>query len=81
MNLKNVSMQPKLIGLMLLICLVPLASMAYWSATQSTSALLNAAYSKLTSIRSVKTTQVADVIAAFEKNTIMLSEQASSMLV
>jgi methyl-accepting chemotaxis protein len=80
MNLKNVSMQPKLIGLMLLICLVPLASMAYWAATQSTNALLNAAYSKLTSIRSVKTTQVADVISAFEKNTIMLSEQASSML-
>jgi len=79
MNLKNLNMQPKLIGLMLLISLIPLASVAYWAAVKSTEALIASAEAQLTAIRSVKATQVGDLISGFEKDVVMLSEQTKIM--
>jgi len=78
MNLKNISMQPKIIGLMLLISLIPLASVAYWAALKSTEALVSSASSQLSAIRAVKSKQVLDLVSAFEKDVVMLSEQTKS---
>jgi len=79
MNLKNISMQPKLISLMLLISLIPLASVAYWAAVKSTEALVHSAHSQLTAIRAVKSKQVSDLVSSFEKDVMMLSVQTKAM--
>ena len=79
MNLKNIKMQPKLIGLMLLISLIPLGSVSYWAATKSSDALVDAAFSQLTSLRSVKAKQVGDLVEKFKADSEVLSATVQSM--
>jgi len=79
MRLQDINMQPKLIGLMLLISLIPLASVSYWAGEQSSKALVNAAFSQLTSLRSVKAKQIKDVINGFEKDNKVLSDIVKTM--
>jgi len=79
MRLQDIKMQPKLIGLMLLISLIPLASIAYWAGEQSRKALVHSAFSQLTSLRSVKAKQVEDVVSGFEKDNKVLSKMVATL--
>jgi len=80
MRLKDINMQPKLIGLMLLISLIPLGSVTYWATTKASEALVTAAFSQLTAIRSIKSTQVGELVDSFKKDITILNEQVNSML-
>jgi methyl-accepting chemotaxis protein len=79
MRLQDINMQPKLIGLMLLISLIPLASITYWAGHQSTKALVHSAFSELKALRSVKAKQIEDVINGFEKDNKVLSVTVKTM--
>jgi len=80
MRLKDISMQPKLIGLMLLISLIPLGAVSYWATTKSSEALVTASFSQLSAIRSIKTKQVEGLVSSFKGDITILNEQVSSLL-
>jgi len=80
MRLKDINMQPKLISLMLLISLIPLGSVTYWATTKASEALVNAAFSQLTAIRSIKSTQIGNLVSSFENDIVILNEQVASIL-
>ena len=79
MRLKDISMQPKLIALMLLISLIPLACVTYWATTKASEALVKASFSQLTAIRAIKHTQIGDLVSSFESDLTILDEQVSSL--
>jgi len=79
MNLNNIKMQPKMIGLVLLISLIPLGSVSYWAANKASEALVNSAFSQLTALRSVKGKQVGDLVKKFEDDSKILSTTVQSM--
>ena len=80
MRLKDINMQPKLISLMLLISLIPLGSVTYWATTKASEALVTAAFSQLTAIRSIKSTQVGELVDSFKNDITILSDQVGSIL-
>ncbi len=87
-NIKNLAMQPKLIGLMLLISLIPLASVTFWSMNKSSEALHKSAINNLTAMRAVKKAQIeqffiereGDMQVLVETTDALLSSEKSKML-
>ncbi len=59
-RLKNVKLKPKLIGLFVLVGVVPLAVVGFWSATLSTDALMESEFKQLRALRDVKEAQLED---------------------
>ena len=57
-RLKNIKMKPKLIGLFLIVGLIPLAVVGWWSARLATTALMEKSYAQLTSVRNIKKAQI-----------------------
>jgi len=72
-------MQPKLIGLMLLISLIPLGSITYWSTKKAEEALIDASFSQLSAIRAIKHTQIKYIINRYESDITILNEQVASI--
>ncbi len=66
LNLQNIRLQPKLIGLMLVSSLVPLVIVAWWSAQSAREALLHQAYSQLEAVREIKQGQIERYFAERE---------------
>ncbi|MBF0193088.1 MAG: methyl-accepting chemotaxis protein [Magnetococcales bacterium] len=58
LSLKNVHMRPKLIGLFLLVGLLPLAAVGWFSSNESSNALMDASFNELKSMRMVKKSQI-----------------------
>ncbi|MBF0380458.1 MAG: methyl-accepting chemotaxis protein [Magnetococcales bacterium] len=58
LSLKNVHMRPKLIGLFLLVGLLPLATVGWFSSIKSSEALMEASFNELKSMRMVKKSQI-----------------------
>jgi len=58
MRLQDVKMLPKLISLLLLVSLIPVAIVAFWSTTQAKEALIEQSYQQLTAVREIKKTQI-----------------------
>ncbi|MBF0446036.1 MAG: cache domain-containing protein, partial [Magnetococcales bacterium] len=58
LSLKNVRMRPKLIGLFLLVGLLPLATVGWFSSKESSQAMMDASFNKLKSMRKVKKSQI-----------------------
>lgn len=59
LKLSDIRMKPKLIGILLLVGVLPLAVVSWTSTQQAQEALLNEAYSKLTGMREIKKTQIS----------------------
>jgi len=78
MRLQDIKMQPKLIGLMLILSLIPLTSIVYWASQQSSNALVSSTFSQLTALRAIKSTQIKNVIDGFEKDNQILSQTVST---
>ena len=53
-KLKNVSLKPKLIGLFLIVGIVPLAMVGFWSSNLATKALMEKSYNQLEGVREIK---------------------------
>jgi methyl-accepting chemotaxis protein len=62
-RLKDIKLQPKLIGLMLLGSLIPLLVVAWWSARAAHEALISQSYAQLQSMREVKRSQIEGFFA------------------
>jgi methyl-accepting chemotaxis protein len=67
-NLKNVRLQPKILGLMLACSLVPLISVAWWSAQASRDALMQEAQGRLEAVRGIKQGQIERYFAERESD-------------
>jgi methyl-accepting chemotaxis protein len=80
MNLKNVPMKVKLIGLMLLISLLPMIIIAYFSATSASESLIAGSFNQLNAIRAVKQGQVANFMDEREGDLGVLVETTSALL-
>ncbi|MCG6202493.1 methyl-accepting chemotaxis protein [Psychromonas antarctica] len=80
MNLKNVPMKVKLIGLMLLISLIPLIITAYISAKNASDAIISGSFNQLSAIRGIKHAQVANFMGEREGNLGVLVETTSALL-
>lgn len=57
-RLKDVKMQPKLIGLMLLVSIIPVSLVAWYSANSAQESLLAQSYNQLQSMREIKRSQI-----------------------
>lgn len=57
-RLQNIRLKPKLIGLMLLVSVVPIALVAWWGSRIAQDALLATSYGQLESMREVKRAQI-----------------------
>ncbi len=63
LRLKDVRMKPKLISLFLLVGLIPIALVGWWSTRLATKALMNNAYAQLTAVREIKKSQIEKFFA------------------
>ncbi len=59
-QLKNVKLRPKLIGILLLVGLLPLTIAAVWAVRDSSAALMDSAFSQMEGVREIKAAQVED---------------------
>ncbi len=57
-KLNDIRMKPKLMGLFLLVGLIPLAFVGWWSARAATGALMEKSYDKLSAVREIKKAQI-----------------------
>tara|TARA_R110000851_G_scaffold3048_4_gene12345 strand:+ start:13327 stop:16095 length:2769 start_codon:yes stop_codon:yes gene_type:complete len=80
MNLKNIPMKVKLIGLMLLISLIPMIIIAYFSATKSTESLIAGSFNQLNAIRGIKQAQVSNYMSEREGDLGVLVETTTALL-
>ena len=55
-GLKDINMKPKLIMLFLLVGIVPLVFVSFWSSRMTSNALMDQSYNQLTAIRELKKT-------------------------
>jgi len=86
-RLKDIRMQPKLIGLMLLVSLVPLSLVAWLSSFSASQALLTLSTHQLESMREVKHAQITrffderkgDMGVLLETTTALLAAETSKM--
>ncbi|MFO7780430.1 MAG: hypothetical protein R6W94_02255, partial [Spirochaetia bacterium] len=62
-RLKDIKLKPKLISLFLLVGLVPLAVVGFWSSNMSGNALMSDSYAQLRAIRDIKSNQVESYFA------------------
>lgn len=80
MNLKNIPMKIKLIGLMLLISLIPLFIISYYSAKSASDALLHESFNQLNAMRAVKHLQIESFFKEKKSDLGVLIETTSALL-
>ncbi len=78
-RLKDIRMQPKLIGLMLLVSIIPLSLVAYWASNSASEALVKQSYGQLTSLRAAKSFQLDSYFSKLKKDMSVLGETVSTI--
>jgi methyl-accepting chemotaxis protein len=78
-SLKNIRMRPKLMGLFLLVGLLPLAVVGWFSSQESSKALMNTNLNQLKSIRVIKKTQIENFFAERQGDMGVLVETVSTL--
>ncbi|CAK0745629.1 methyl-accepting chemotaxis protein [Gammaproteobacteria bacterium] len=68
MNINDIPMRLKLTSLLLLIALIPLVVIAYFSNSRAQDALMRDAYNQLDSVRSIKKTQIEEFFSGNHKD-------------
>jgi len=79
-RLKDIRMQPKLIGLMLLVSLIPLGLVAWLSSWSATQALLHLSTNQLESMREVKHAQISRFFEERQGDMGVLLETSRALL-
>jgi methyl-accepting chemotaxis protein len=69
LQLKNIKLTPKLIGLFLLVGILPLAAIGIWASQLSSGALLDQSFGQLRSVRDIKERQITNY---FDDNAVDL---------
>ena len=78
-GLKDINMKPKLIMLFLLVGIVPLVFVSFWSSRMTSNALMDESYNQLTAIRAIKKSQVERYFAEREGDMGVLLETVSTL--
>jgi methyl-accepting chemotaxis protein len=78
-RMKDIRLQPKLIALMLLVSIVPIALVAWWGNRIAHEALLESSYQQLTSIRATKASQIGELFEELEHDLAVLSETVGTV--
>ena len=78
-RLKDIKLKPKLISLFLLVGLVPLAVVGFWSSNMSGNALMSDSYAQLRAIRDIKSSQVESYFAGVNDEVYSLSRTVDSL--
>ncbi len=79
LSLKDVKMKPKLIGLFMVVGIIPLAMVGFWSSTQSTKSLTAQAFNQLLAIREIKKSQIEKYFAEREGDMGVLLETVDTL--
>ncbi len=79
MSLKNMKMKTKLISLFLLVGLVPLGLVGWWSSNLATDALMMKSYAQLEAVREIKKTQIEKFFAERQGDMGVLVETISTL--
>ena len=67
-RLNDLSMKPKLIGLFLIVGLLPLSLIGFYSVQKAEQALLTSSFNQLQAVRDIKKKQIGDYVASLERN-------------
>ena len=79
MGLRNIKMKPKLILLFLVVSLVPLGIIAFWTSRLASDALRDQSYNQLRSIRAIKKAQIQKFFAEHQGDMNALVETVGTM--
>ncbi|MCK9296463.1 MAG: methyl-accepting chemotaxis protein [Desulfobulbaceae bacterium] len=79
LNLNNVKMKPKLIGLFLLAGLIPLCLVGWWGANLAKKALIKQSYNQLEGVREIKKSQIEKFFAEREGDMGVLMETVATL--
>ena len=80
LRVKDIAMKPKLISLFLLVGILPLAVVGWWSSRHAAEALMEKSFSQLEAIRSIKQQQIASFFEARLNSVEILSKSADTHL-
>jgi methyl-accepting chemotaxis protein len=78
-RLKNIKMKPKLIGIFLLVGMIPLISVGWWSSHLAQKSLMTQAYDQLDAMREVKKAQVQGFFKDRQDDMNVLVETVSTL--
>jgi len=78
-SLNNVRIKPKLISLFLLVGLIPVAIVGWFSAQQADKALLKASFNQLESVRDIKKSQLKNYLDGIVNNMTSLKNVVSNI--
>jgi methyl-accepting chemotaxis protein len=78
-NLKNIRMRPKLMGLFLLVGLVPIAIVGWFSSKEASNALMDTSLNQLKSIRTIKKAQIEGFFAERQGDMGVLVETVGTL--
>ena len=78
-KLKNIRMKPKLIGIFLLVGMLPLIGVGWWSSHLAKDALMEDAYSQLEAMREVKKAQVQRFFGERQSDMGVLADTVQSL--
>ncbi len=78
LNIKNIKMKPKLIVIFLLVGIVPLLTVGWWSSKEADDALMNEAFNELDALRSAKKNQIEDFFKERFQDIEILSKSADT---
>ena len=78
-RLQDIKMRPKLIGLFLLVGLLPLAFVGWFSQDRSTDALMSTAFNQLQSVREIKKVQIENYFKERQGDMGVLAETVNTL--
>lgn len=78
-RIKDISMRPRLIALMLVVSLIPLALVGYWTSKSASEAITEQTYHQLESLRAIKTAQLEEYFHQQEVDLKILAETVESV--
>ena len=79
LKLKDIKMKPKLIGLFLVVGLIPLIIVGWWSSRLATESLMEKSYGQLEAVRGIKKAQIEKFFAEREGDMGVLVETVGSL--
>ena len=79
-KLKDIKMKPKLMGLFLLIGLIPLSIVGYWSSHLATQALMEKSYGQLQAVREIKRAQIEKYFTERQGDMAVLVETVQTLM-
>ncbi len=79
MTLKDINMKPKLTLLFILVGLIPLAFVGWWSSSRATDALMDKTYAAMVNIRDSKKAQIQRFLADSKEDITVLAETIETL--